>query len=200
MAADYMRQKLTSFSEAIFPAKPLRDNRQHHVIRPGNELVTNLPLQMALYFNVFFFPFWIISALALLQLKFYYLDDIFRFVSVTIYVVMGGTEVMRLYLGYLGNLQERVPELAGFWLLTLVLQLPLIIFLLAVERAMPLPVERAIHIVQLLFIVFEVICGFLALRIMTRHQIMKFHLQEFDTIFDLEDGHPEVMGRYVPLA
>ena len=40
--------------------------------------------------------------------QFYYLDDIFRFVSVTIYVVMGGTEVMRLYLGYLGNLQERV--------------------------------------------------------------------------------------------
>ncbi|XP_022109494.1 transmembrane protein 17B-like [Acanthaster planci] len=200
MAADYMRQKLTSFSEAVFPGRALRDNRQHHAIRPGNELVSNLPLQMALYFNVFFFPFWLVCSIVLLELKFYHLDEIFRFVCVTIYVVMGGTEIMRLYLGYLGNLQERVPELAGSWLLTLILQFPLIIFLLAVERAMPVPVERAVHLVQLTFIVLELVFGFLALRVMTQHQIMKFHLQDFDTIFDLEEGHQEVMGRYTPLA
>ena len=34
-------------------------------------------------------------------------------------------QVVRLYLGYLGNLGERVPELAGFWLLTILLQLPM---------------------------------------------------------------------------
>ena len=34
-------------------------------------------------------------------------------------------QVVRLYLGYLGNLGEKVPELAGFWLLTILLQLPM---------------------------------------------------------------------------
>ena len=38
---------------------------------------------------------------------------------------MRNHQVVRLYLGYLGNLGERVPELAGFWLLTILLQLPM---------------------------------------------------------------------------
>ena len=38
-------------------------------------------------------------------------------------------QVVRLYLGYLGNLGERVPELAGFWLLTILLQLPMQVIL-----------------------------------------------------------------------
>ena len=35
----------------------------------GHEYVTNLPLQMALYFNFFFFPFWFIGCLVILELK-----------------------------------------------------------------------------------------------------------------------------------
>ena len=42
---------------------------------------------------------------------------------ITIIIIM--EQVVRLYLGYLGNLGERVPELAGFWLLTILLQLPM---------------------------------------------------------------------------
>lgn len=35
----------------------------------GDEIVTNLPLQMALYFNVVFFPFWFIVMITMLYLK-----------------------------------------------------------------------------------------------------------------------------------
>ena len=42
-------------------------------------------------------------------------------------------QVVRLYLGYLGNLGERVPELAGFWLLTILLQLPMQVFIKAAQ-------------------------------------------------------------------
>ncbi|XP_033111588.1 transmembrane protein 17-like [Anneissia japonica] len=189
MAADYMRQKLTSFTEAVFPVRGVRDQRQHHLLRPGNEIVTSLPLQMALYFNVFFFPFWIITCIVMLDLKFLYLQEINQFIYITVYVIMSGTEVMRLYLGYLGNLQERVPELAGFWLLTLVLQLPLCAFILLIG-SMPFPVERAVHIVFLGFVVFEVIIGYIALKVMSNHQVMKFHLQQFDDVIEMQNGHP----------
>lgn len=154
------------------------------MIRPGNELVSSLPLQIALYFNVFFFPFWLVTCVVILALKFQHLEQLFQFVIITIYIVMSGTESMRLYLGYLGNLQERVPELAGFWLLTMVLQLPLLIFLLAARGGKPTPTEIAVHVVFLIFLLSEICAGFFALKAMSRQQVMKFHLQEFDDILN----------------
>lgn len=50
-------------------------------------------------------------------------------------------EAIRLYFGYLGNLQERVPELAAFWMVTLVLQLPLCLLSLLNTDANLLPLE-----------------------------------------------------------
>ena len=54
----------------------------------------------------------------------------------------------------------QVPELAGSWLLTILIQFPLIILLLFNEDALLLPLERAVHIVMALFVLFEVICGY----------------------------------------
>lgn len=34
-----------------------------------NEVVSSLPLQMSLYFNVYFFPFWWLSIVVMLHLK-----------------------------------------------------------------------------------------------------------------------------------
>jgi hypothetical protein len=35
----------------------------------GNEIASSLPLQMSLYFNVIFFPVWLITIVIMLQLK-----------------------------------------------------------------------------------------------------------------------------------
>ena len=64
------------------------------------------------------------------DVKYHLLNYLYKFVLVTILVAIIIIEVVRLYLGYLGNLTEKVPELAGFWLLTILLQLPLQGFLL----------------------------------------------------------------------
>eukprot|EP00057_Strongylocentrotus_purpuratus_P034256 XP_794509.4 PREDICTED: transmembrane protein 17 [Strongylocentrotus purpuratus] len=172
----------------------------------GNELVSSLPLQVSLYFNAFFFPIWVVTCVVMLQLKFAHLNQIYQFISITMYVVLTGVEVIRLYLGYLGNLQERVPELAGFWLLTLILQFPLILYLLIDSRAMPFPIERAVHIIFLSFLAFDVVGGYFALKRMTHHQVMKFHLQQFDDIELMEDSPGRFMNspnlatqRYKPL-
>ncbi|XP_065831261.1 transmembrane protein 17B-like [Oscarella lobularis] len=148
----------------------------------GGDIVSNLPLQMTLYFNVCFFPCWLATCLYVLSIKFDSLPSHYKFVLITIYVVMSVVEAIRLYLGYRGNLQEKVPEMAGFWLLTLVIQTPLVLFLLINEGAVVLPLERAVHIPLLTFLLGEIGFGFWAIRIMTKSQTAKFHLLQFNEL------------------
>ena len=82
----------------------------------------------------------------------------------------------------------QVPDLAGSWLLTIILQLPLILFLLLNEATVILPLERAVNIIMTAFIVSEVIIGFFAIRTMVHAQMVKFHLRQF---VDLDHVHHE---------
>ncbi|XP_037019476.1 transmembrane protein 17 isoform X3 [Artibeus jamaicensis] len=79
-------------------------------------------------------------------------------------------------------LQMKVPELAGFWLLSLLLQLPLILFLLFNEGLMNLPLEKAVHIIFTMFLTFQVVSAFLTLRKMVNQLATRFHLQDFDRL------------------
>ncbi|XP_048338876.1 transmembrane protein 17 isoform X1 [Sphaerodactylus townsendi] len=80
------------------------------------------------------------------------------------------------------KMEKKVPELAGFWLLSLFLQLPLILFLLLNEGLEIQPLERAIHIVFLAFLVFQVAVAFLALKKMVNQLATRFRLREFDRL------------------
>lgn len=91
----------------------------------------------------------------------------------------------------------QVPELAGFWLLTLVLQLPLSFLLLFNESMLIMPTERAMNILMVLFVVFETIQGYRAIKRMTEYQVNKFHLHQFDEMSEMQDAQergPEEIG------
>ncbi|XP_015280456.1 PREDICTED: transmembrane protein 17 [Gekko japonicus] len=178
-----VRRRLSSFSRTVFTDNNRTgpDSRSDDNL-PDNELVSSLPLQMALYFNLCFFPFWWVSSVVMLQLKYPVLPDYYKFILVTIMIISSLIEVIRLYLGYMGNLQEKVPELAGFWLLSLFLQLPLILFLLLNEGLRIQPLERAVHIVFVVFLVFQVVVAFLALKKMVNQLATRFRLREFDRL------------------
>ncbi len=75
----------------------------------------------------------------------------------------------------------QVPELAGFWLLTL-LQTPLTIYLLANIDTVLLPLERAVNIVLLLFLLAQLLLGLRALQLMVKAQAVKFHLSQFSSL------------------
>ena len=79
------------------------------------------------------------------DVKYHLLNYLYKFVLVTILVAVIIIEVVRLYLGYLGNLTEKVPELAGFWLLTILLQLPLQGFLLFNTDLILVPIGNIIY-------------------------------------------------------
>lgn len=110
---------------------------------PDNEVVAHLPLQMLMYFNMYFFPFWWTSEMVMLELKvsewliiwsiwdwlmavrldltfiqlsfnlisasqFSLLPAYYQCLLVTGVVLLTIFEIMRIYLGYVGNLEEKV--------------------------------------------------------------------------------------------
>ena len=123
-----------------------------------------------------------------MTIKYHLLNYLYKFVLVTILVAVIIIELVRLYLGYLGNLTEKVPELAGFWLLTILLQLPLQGFLLLNTDLILVPIDTAAGSVMMALILSELVTGFLALRNITRHQANKFHLQQFISSTDSVEG------------
>ncbi|XP_055570814.1 transmembrane protein 17 [Falco biarmicus] len=178
-----LRRQLGSFSRTVFTDSH-RTSPHHPPSRADNEIVSSLPLQMSLYFNVYFFPFWWLSTVVMLHLKYPILSDYYKFILVTIMILASLIEVIRLYLGYMGNLQEKVPELAGFWLLSLLLQLPIILFLLFNEGLRIQPLERAVNMIFALFLTFQVIAAFVTLKRMANKLATQFRLREFDQLKD----------------
>ncbi|XP_062429460.1 transmembrane protein 17 [Rhea pennata] len=180
-----LRRRLGSFSRTVFTDSS-RTGPQCPGNSADNEIISSLPLQMSLYFNVYFFPLWWLSTIVMLQFKYPILSDYYKFIVVTVIILASLIEVIRLYLGYMGNLQEKVPELAGFWLLSLLLQLPIILFLLFNEGLKIQPLERAVNIIFAFFLTFQVIAAFLALRKMVNQLATHFRLNEFDRL----EEHP----------
>ncbi|XP_072444106.1 transmembrane protein 17A-like isoform X2 [Chiloscyllium punctatum] len=120
-----------------------------------------------------------ISEVTMLQLKYSLLPGYYQWLLLMAVTILTLIECVRLYLGYMGNLQEKLPELAGFWLLSFTIQLPIILFFLTDRSIIILPLEQTIHILYLTFLVFELIVGFQALRQMTNHFATRFYLQHF---------------------
>lgn len=177
---DPVRQRLGNFSLTVFGDSSRTGPESSEAA--DNEMVSSLPLQMSLYFNSYFFPLWWVSCIVMLHMKYSVLPDYYKFIVITVIVLVTLMEAIRLYLGCMGNLQEKVPELAGFWLLSLLLQLPLILFLLLNEGLRNLPLEKAIHIIFTIFLTFQVISAFLTLKKMVNQLAARFHLQDFDRL------------------
>ncbi|KAK5909531.1 hypothetical protein CesoFtcFv8_003453 [Champsocephalus esox] len=132
-----------------------------------NELVSHLPLQMLLYFNLFYFPCWWFSAVFMLEVKFYYLPGYYQALLITGVILLTVVEVVRLYLGYIGNLKEKLPVL---------------LFFLTDEGMIILPLERAVHSLYLLFLLAQILTSFLALRTMTRKLTLLFYLRQIGKV------------------
>ncbi|GAB1597934.1 transmembrane protein 17B-like isoform X1 [Argonauta hians] len=177
-----LRKTVSTMTDFLFPVSQENIKRnQHNILRSGHEYVTNLPFQMEIYFNAWFFPFWLVSAISALSVKFHTLIIVHKILLVAAHIMFTIIELIRLYLGYVGNLMERVPELAGSWLLTLLMQFPLILYLLF-NDAPTFPLEIAIHIVMFIFVLLEIFSGYFAIRTMINYQMTQFHLRQFSDL------------------
>ncbi|XP_077418018.1 transmembrane protein 17A [Vanacampus margaritifer] len=149
------------------------------VSRSGcNEVACSVALQMLIYFNMFYFPCWCFSSVCMLEVKFAYLPGYYQGLEISGIVLISIVEILRLYLGYLGNLHENVSRLCCFCVLTLSFQLPPLLFLVTDEGALILPLERAVHFLLLALALAQMAAAALALRTMTRKLTLLFHLRQ----------------------
>ncbi|XP_064378438.1 transmembrane protein 17B-like isoform X1 [Dromaius novaehollandiae] len=103
-----IRWGLTTLSGSLFINNKTRDSGSAQIYHPAREVLASLPLQMMLYFNVCYFPFWCLAEGTMLQLKYSLLPRYYQLLLAAAFLILSLAEGFRLYLGYIGNLQEKV--------------------------------------------------------------------------------------------
>jgi len=62
-----------------------------------------------------------------------------------------------------------------------------VLFLLFNEATIITPLERAVTVIMTVFILFEDVIGYFAIRAMVDSQVNKFHLQQFANLEQIEE-------------
>ena len=86
--------------------------------------------------------------------------DLGLFLKFTTLTIVSVIEAPRIYLGYMGNLQSQILCCVGFFLLTLLIQIPIITFLLASPLIRFCTFEVIMHSLLYIFHLIELIFGF----------------------------------------
>ncbi|XP_048381360.2 transmembrane protein 17B-like [Stegostoma tigrinum] len=183
-----LRRKLSHFSQSVFSSNNVPLDRRQAACPIGQESATSLPLQICLCFNLYFFPFWWLCEIIMLELKYQVLSTYYRIVLTVLLVLISLVEVIRLYLGYIGNLREKVPELAGFWLLSLLLQIPMALFDCCNPRLLVLPLEYCVNVVFIAMLLTETVLTFSNLRRMVHQLEIRFHITHFHSLEGRRDS------------
>ncbi|CAG9534026.1 unnamed protein product [Cercopithifilaria johnstoni] len=137
------------------------------------EVLSSLPLQIALHYNVCLAPFWAIGLIIGLVSKMHYLSITHVVILSTLLFITIIVEFVRLFLGYYGNLGEKISALSGFWITSIILQVPIAAFLI-LNINIPLPLERILCLYHGIFLLVEIIAGFLVIRKISCYQMAKF--------------------------
>ncbi|XP_058810699.1 transmembrane protein 17-like [Phymastichus coffea] len=177
------KSSIITASDRIFPGLARHDTKKEFY-DIGNQIKSNLPLQIALYFNVRYYPVWVLFLIYYLDAKYYDLSQVYKFVSVAAFLAVTVLEGTRLYLGYLGNLSEKIPELASFWLMSLLLQLPLEMFLVFDRNSIYYPNERIFNVVAFTFLAIEIVTGTFVLKKSADHHAKRFYMAQ---MYGIED-------------
>ncbi|KAL4002252.1 putative membrane family protein [Acanthocheilonema viteae] len=137
------------------------------------EVLSSLPLQIALHYNVCLAPFWATGLIIGLISKMHYLSMTHVAILSTLLFITIIVEFVRLFLGYYGNLGEKISALSGFWITSVILQVPIATFSV-LNSNIPLPLERILCLYHGIFLLIEIIAGFLVIRKISRYQMAKF--------------------------
>ncbi|KAJ3233812.1 hypothetical protein HDU78_006211 [Chytriomyces hyalinus] len=118
----------------------------------GYEISSNPHYQLLLYFNVLLFPFWAIGQIL----------------------------PLRLWLGFYGNLKERVPDLAGAFLFTLFPQLFTCFYYMSIQpylgSGFTMPFEIALNTAYCCLLIPQIVLGYISAQGIIKSQAASFFL------------------------
>ncbi|XP_015921755.1 transmembrane protein 17 [Parasteatoda tepidariorum] len=167
-----IRTAARKMTAVMFP--DIKISYTKNIFLQSEEILSSLPLQMCLHYNCTYSTFWMLTRVGCLFYKFAYHTQLYKVLISIVITLMTVVEILRLYLGIVGNLKEKVPELAGFWMLTLFLQLPLQLLYTFSTYFQTLTIERATDSILILFLILEVAIGYFTVKAITSQQALKF--------------------------
>ena len=181
--ASSVRSSLDSFAmglQGIGPDEREKMAAQEESSLPVSDqpICSDMVLQMLLYFHVYFSVVWFLMYWFLWQWKTENMEykRAVKVLSPTIFAIWAFAEGPRLLFGYTGNLKEKVPQMASFFLLTVFPSLPALAYFLFAE-VNKLPLDWALHVIQFGFTLAELVFGYRALRLLIRSQRDRFAVQ-----------------------
>jgi transmembrane protein 17 len=132
--------------------------------------LSSLPLQVTLHFNVLFSIMYLILIGATCMSKVLYYNKKVAISSITVWVCF---EVVRLYYGMSGNMNEKVPELSAYLLITIFPQIPFALYFAYIQPVL-FPVDPILGTFMLLLLLFQIWAGLITTRKLIRNQTAQF--------------------------
>ncbi|XP_053660157.1 transmembrane protein 17-like [Anopheles marshallii] len=146
------------------------------------EVVSHLWVQLLIHTNVYFYGVWLVVAVIFLNHEFATISGIEKILSILSLVVAIPLEVIRLYLGHTGNLMSAIPNFAGFLILSLLIQLPLQIYLLLATHTIHHTVATVVQSITIALLVLQIIVGIPAMRKLSAFRRKQFQIQRWQYI------------------
>ncbi|XP_055303454.1 transmembrane protein 17-like [Sitodiplosis mosellana] len=139
----------------------------------------SLTLQILLFTNVYLSPVWILSSL-----QFFYMnafDESGKHNTIilggALFLIAAPLEICRLYLGYSGNLREKIADFAGFLILSTFIQQPIeIFFFYIVHKAKVFWLQIFVQLLATALVFLQIVIGYVAMRRMTQLKAQQFHI------------------------
>jgi transmembrane protein 17 len=133
-------------------------------------------LQLFLYYNALFSTAYLIFSSLNIGSKntMNFSSTLNEALATPVLVFWAVSEAFRLYFAWFGNMNEKVPEISAFLLVTAFPQFPALLYLTFFQEHL-YPFDRICGILMLVLISSEFLLGVLALRTLIRRQTAQFY-------------------------
>uniref|UniRef100_A0AAG5CTP9 Transmembrane protein 17 n=1 Tax=Anopheles atroparvus TaxID=41427 RepID=A0AAG5CTP9_ANOAO len=143
------------------------------------EVIANMWVQLLIQFNVYFSGVWVVVTIFFLNCEFANINGIEKILSILSLVVAIPLEVVRLYLGYTGNLMSAIPSFAAFLILSFLIQLPLQAYLLLATHTVQHLLPTVVQSITAGTLLLQIATGVPAMRKLSAFRRKQFQMQRW---------------------
>uniref|UniRef100_A0A8D8H5R8 Transmembrane protein 17A n=1 Tax=Culex pipiens TaxID=7175 RepID=A0A8D8H5R8_CULPI len=185
-----------TFSSAIVcSSSNLRKSKFSQITEYREErFFANVWVQLLLFINVYFSWIWLASNSITLYYEYFNLTTIHRVLSTLSLTIAAPIECLRLYLGYSGNLLDKIPDFAGFWILSVFIQTPLQIYLMTSEPVLKYTTSIVVQGFQCALLVLQVGSSFSVIRRASHFRREQFQSQKSNILEGRQNSNISIIS------
>jgi len=142
----------------------------------NKKIESSMALQLLLYFNMYYSVVWLASQISIFSWKVTQGLEapVFSAIAIAVWAL---AEPFRLSFGWSGNLQEKVPQLTAFFLLTIIPQIAVMLYLLIAPQKTQIFQYALCGIMLGLFLIPQVVMGCITTHTLIDTQTQRFYMQ-----------------------